>query len=173
MFKYAVRKMYETCRDLLERNELTIDDISIMIPHQANRRIITAAAERLGMSMEKVLVNIDRYGNTTAGTIPLGHPRRHRARTSEEGRHRALRRGRARVHRRRQSLALGLLGLRAPGFGRFTRYCELAVAVAASRMRTPTSFPWGTFSSSMPPGSVCCFVHLLVVDLHLVDAPRL
>ena len=71
VFKYAVRKMYETSRDLLERNQLRINDISVMIPHQANRRIITAAAERLGLSMEKVLVNIDRYGNTTAGTIPL------------------------------------------------------------------------------------------------------
>lgn len=71
VFKYAVRKMFETGRDLLERNQLSIDDISIMIPHQANRRIITAAAERLGLSMDKVLVNIDRYGNTTAGTIPL------------------------------------------------------------------------------------------------------
>ena len=72
VFKYAVRKMYETSRDLLARNALTIDDIAIMIPHQANLRIITAVSDRLGMPPEKVLVNIDRYGNTTAGTIPLG-----------------------------------------------------------------------------------------------------
>jgi 3-oxoacyl-[acyl-carrier-protein] synthase III len=72
VFKYAVRKMFETSRDLLARNGLTIDDIAVMVPHQANKRIITAAAERLGMPEEKVLVNIDRYGNTTAGTIPLG-----------------------------------------------------------------------------------------------------
>jgi 3-oxoacyl-[acyl-carrier-protein] synthase-3 len=72
VFKYAVRKMYETSRDLLARNGLTVDDIAVMVPHQANKRIITAAAERLGMPEEKVLVNIDRYGNTTAGTIPLG-----------------------------------------------------------------------------------------------------
>jgi 3-oxoacyl-[acyl-carrier-protein] synthase-3 len=72
VFKYAVRKMYETSRDLLARNGLTIDDVSIMIPHQANKRIITAAAERLCIPLEKVLINIDRYGNTTAGTIPLG-----------------------------------------------------------------------------------------------------
>ena len=71
VFKYAVRKMYETSRDLLERNQLTINDITVMVPHQANRRIITAAADRLGLPMSKVLVNIDRYGNTTAGTIPL------------------------------------------------------------------------------------------------------
>ena len=71
VFKYATRKMFEVSRELLRRNGLTIDDIAIMIPHQANLRIITAAAERLGMPMEKVLINIDRYGNTTAGTVPL------------------------------------------------------------------------------------------------------
>ncbi len=72
VFKYAVRKMYEVSRDLLARNGLTIDDVAVMVPHQANLRIITAVSERLGMPPEKVLVNIDRYGNTTAGTIPLG-----------------------------------------------------------------------------------------------------
>ena len=72
VFKYAVRKMYETSRDLLARNGLTADDLAVMIPHQANRRIITATADRLGIAPEKVLVNIDRYGNTTAGTIGLG-----------------------------------------------------------------------------------------------------
>jgi 3-oxoacyl-[acyl-carrier-protein] synthase-3 len=71
VFKYAVRKMYETCRDLLARNGLTGEDIAVMIPHQANRRIISAAAERLEIPPEKVLINIDRYGNTTAATIPL------------------------------------------------------------------------------------------------------
>lgn len=71
VFKYAVRKMYEVSRELLERNHVSIDDVSVMIPHQANRRIITATAERLGMPLEKVVINIDRYGNTTAGTIPL------------------------------------------------------------------------------------------------------
>jgi 3-oxoacyl-[acyl-carrier-protein] synthase III len=71
VFKYAVRKMYETCRDLLARNGLTGDDISVMIPHQANIRIINAAADRLGISPSKVMINIDQYGNTTAGTIPL------------------------------------------------------------------------------------------------------
>ena len=63
--------MYEVCHDLLERNGLTADDVTLMIPHQANRRIITAAAERLGLPFEQVIINIDRYGNTTAGTIPL------------------------------------------------------------------------------------------------------
>jgi len=71
VFKYAVRKMYEVCRDLLARNGFTASDVSVMIPHQANRRIITAVAERLGLPCEKVVINIDRYGNTTSATIPL------------------------------------------------------------------------------------------------------
>jgi 3-oxoacyl-[acyl-carrier-protein] synthase-3 len=71
VFKYAVRKMYEVSRDLLERNHLTAGDVAVMIPHQANKRIITNAADRLGIAPEKVLINIDRFGNTTAGTIPL------------------------------------------------------------------------------------------------------
>jgi 3-oxoacyl-[acyl-carrier-protein] synthase-3 len=72
VFKYAVRKMYEVCREILERNHLTVDDLAVMVPHQANKRIIDGAATRLGIPPEKVLINIDRYGNTTAGTIPLG-----------------------------------------------------------------------------------------------------
>jgi 3-oxoacyl-[acyl-carrier-protein] synthase-3 len=71
VFKYATRKMFEASRELLRRNGMTVDDLAIMIPHQANLRIIHAAAERLGIPKEKVLVNIDRYGNTTAATIPL------------------------------------------------------------------------------------------------------
>jgi 3-oxoacyl-[acyl-carrier-protein] synthase-3 len=71
VFKYAVRKMFESCRDLLQRNGLTADDVAVVIPHQANKRIITAAADRLGIAPEKVLINIDRYGNTVAATIPL------------------------------------------------------------------------------------------------------
>jgi 3-oxoacyl-[acyl-carrier-protein] synthase-3 len=71
VFKYAVRKMYESCSALLQRNGLTAADVAVMVPHQANKRIITAATERLGIPPEKVLINIDRYGNTVAGTIPL------------------------------------------------------------------------------------------------------
>lgn len=71
VFKYAVRKMYETCRDLLKRNGLTGQDIAVMIPHQANIRIINGVSERLGVGPEKVMINIQQYGNTTAGTIPL------------------------------------------------------------------------------------------------------
>ena len=71
VFKYAVRKMYESCRELLARNGLTGADVAMVVPHQANRRIISAATERLGVPREKVMINIDRYGNTTAATIPL------------------------------------------------------------------------------------------------------
>ncbi len=71
VFRYAVKKMFEICRDLLEEHNLSASDISILIPHQANRRIITAVAERLGIPCDRVMINIDRYGNTTAATIPL------------------------------------------------------------------------------------------------------
>jgi 3-oxoacyl-[acyl-carrier-protein] synthase-3 len=71
VFKYAVRKMYESCRVLLARHNLTGSDVALFIPHQANIRIITATADRLGLSPDKVMINIERYGNTTAGTIPL------------------------------------------------------------------------------------------------------
>jgi 3-oxoacyl-[acyl-carrier-protein] synthase-3 len=71
VFKYAVTKLYEICRDLLQRHGLTPKDIKLLVPHQANLRIITAAAQRLGLSTEQVIINIDRYGNTTAATIPL------------------------------------------------------------------------------------------------------
>ncbi len=71
VFKYAVRKMYESCRDVLARNGLTGNDVALMVPHQANLRIISSAADRLQIAREKVMVNIERYGNTTAATIPL------------------------------------------------------------------------------------------------------
>jgi 3-oxoacyl-[acyl-carrier-protein] synthase III len=71
VFKYAVTKLYEVCRDLLSRHGLTPLDIKLFIPHQANLRVITAAARRLGLREDQVIVNIDRYGNTTAATIPL------------------------------------------------------------------------------------------------------
>jgi 3-oxoacyl-[acyl-carrier-protein] synthase-3 len=71
VFKYAVRKMAEVSEKILQRNGLTGKDVAAFVPHQANLRIITSAAERLGMPMENVIINIDEYGNTTAGTIPL------------------------------------------------------------------------------------------------------
>ncbi len=71
VFKFAVRRMGEVCRELLQRNGIQPGQIAALVPHQANRRIITACAERLGLPCEKVIINIDKYGNTTSGTIPL------------------------------------------------------------------------------------------------------
>ncbi len=72
VFKYAVRRMADLACELLERNGFSRDDLAMVIPHQANLRIIRAMQERLGVDDARVMVNIDRYGNTTAGTIPLG-----------------------------------------------------------------------------------------------------
>ena len=71
VFKFAVKKMAEICETLLARNGVKASDIDCFIPHQANQRIIKATADRLGLRPESVIINIDRYGNTTAGTIPL------------------------------------------------------------------------------------------------------
>ncbi|NYF81239.1 beta-ketoacyl-ACP synthase III [Granulicella arctica] len=71
VFKVAVRKMAELSETVLVRNELTASEVDCFIPHQANKRIILATAEKLGMPEEKVIINIGEYGNTTAGTIPL------------------------------------------------------------------------------------------------------
>lgn len=72
VFKYAVRRMSEHAVNMLERNGLTSNDLALVVPHQANLRIIRAMQERLGVDDSKVMVNIDHFGNTTAGTIPLG-----------------------------------------------------------------------------------------------------
>jgi 3-oxoacyl-[acyl-carrier-protein] synthase-3 len=72
VFKYAVRRMAELGTCLLERNGFSAKDLALVVPHQANLRIIRAMQERFGLDDSKVMVNIDRYGNTTAGTIPLG-----------------------------------------------------------------------------------------------------
>ncbi len=71
VFKFAVRKTEEICARIMERNRITPADIDLFVSHQANRRIIMSAAERLGLAPDKVIVNIEKYGNTTAGTIPL------------------------------------------------------------------------------------------------------
>jgi len=71
VFKFAVRRMYEVCRDLLARNNIKPEQIRVLIPHQANRRIITATAERLGLTEDQVVINIEDYGNTTSATLPL------------------------------------------------------------------------------------------------------
>ncbi len=71
VFKYAVSRMAEVSESIMKRNNLTVDDVDWLVPHQANLRIIDAAIERTGLSREKVMINIERYGNTSAGTIPL------------------------------------------------------------------------------------------------------
>jgi len=72
VFKYAVRRMSELACQILQRNGLSGRDVALVVPHQANLRIIRAMQERLGVDDSKIIVNIDRYGNTTAATIPLG-----------------------------------------------------------------------------------------------------
>lgn len=71
VFKFAVKGMADVSFELLERNKLTGDDIAWLVPHQANKRIIDATASRMGLPIEKVMLNINRYGNTTSATIPL------------------------------------------------------------------------------------------------------
>lgn len=71
VFKFAVTNMADVSAQLAERNNLTKDNIQWLVPHQANKRIIDATANRVGISEDKVMMNIERYGNTTAGTIPL------------------------------------------------------------------------------------------------------
>lgn len=71
VFKFAVTKMADVSAEIMERNNLTSDDIAYLVPHQANMRIIDATARRMGLERDKVMINIERYGNTTNGTIPM------------------------------------------------------------------------------------------------------
>lgn len=71
VFKYAVRAMEDASRQVLEAANLTLDDVDVLIPHQANIRIVDAVGKRLGISEDKVVVNVDRYGNTSSATIPI------------------------------------------------------------------------------------------------------
>lgn len=71
VFKFAVTNMANVAAEIMDRNGLTSDDVTWLVPHQANKRIIDATSSRMGLGSEKVMVNIDRYGNTTNGTIPL------------------------------------------------------------------------------------------------------
>jgi len=71
VFKFAVRNTEDACRRILERNKVDPSEIDLFVSHQANRRIIMSAAERLGLPEEKVIINIERFGNTTAATVPL------------------------------------------------------------------------------------------------------
>lgn len=71
VFKFAVTNMADVAAEIMDRNQLTSDDVKWLVPHQANKRIIDATASRMGVGAEKVMINIQRYGNTTNGTIPL------------------------------------------------------------------------------------------------------
>lgn len=71
VFKFAVTNMADVSAEILEKNNLTADDVAWLVPHQANKRIIDATARRMGLSDDKVMLNIQKYGNTTSGTIPL------------------------------------------------------------------------------------------------------
>ena len=71
VFKVAVKGMADVAAEIMEKHNLTGDDVAWLVPHQANKRIISATASRMGLSDEKVMLNIERYGNTTAATIPL------------------------------------------------------------------------------------------------------
>ena len=71
VFKSAVKNMADVSAEIMERNNLTADDVAWLVPHQANKRIIDATARRMGVGNEKVMLNIQKYGNTTAGTLPL------------------------------------------------------------------------------------------------------
>ena len=71
VFKFAVTNMADVAAEIMERNNLTSEDVTWLVPHQANKRIIDATASRMGLGSEKVMINIQRYGNTTNGTIPL------------------------------------------------------------------------------------------------------
>ena len=109
VFKFAVRKMAEVCEKLLQRNGLTGKDIDVFIPHQANRRIITNTADRLGMPMDRVIINIDRFGNTTSATIPLAMDTAREEGKLKKGDMVLAGRGGRRVYGRSVATALGVL----------------------------------------------------------------
>jgi len=71
VFKFAVTNMADVAAEIMERNSLSADDVTWLVPHQANKRIIDATASRMGLDTDKVMINIERYGNTTNGTIPI------------------------------------------------------------------------------------------------------
>lgn len=71
VFKFAVKNMADVCAEIMERNDLTAEDVAWLVPHQANLRIINATSERMNLPEEKVMINIQKFGNTTSGTLPL------------------------------------------------------------------------------------------------------
>ena len=109
VFKYAVKKMAELSETLLAKHGVSPDQVQLLIPHQANRRIITATAERLGMPLERVMINLDKYGNTTAATIPLAAKDAIAEGRLKKGRSGFICGGRCGIHGRRQFVALGIL----------------------------------------------------------------
>ena len=109
VFKFAVRRTGDLCERLLKRNNVTAADIDLFVSHQANRRIIEAVADRVGVDRSKVIINIERFGNTTAGTIPLALNDAVEAGRLKKGDLVLDRLGRRRLHGRRASGALGLL----------------------------------------------------------------
>ena len=135
VFKFAVRKTEEISRRILERNGLTPADLDLFVSHQANRRIIQAATEKLGVDSDKVIINIERFGNTTAATIPLALNDAVCVGPPEEGRSRAARLGRRRFHGRRRARAMGILVMRT-GSGR-----ARGTSVAATEVRSVATMP--------------------------------
>jgi 3-oxoacyl-[acyl-carrier-protein] synthase-3 len=85
VFKVAVRSLCEAGEEALAANELTADSVDLLIPHQANRRILEATAKRLGVPLEKVMVNVDRVGNTSAASIPIALDEAHRGGRIKQG----------------------------------------------------------------------------------------
>ena len=85
VFKYAVNKMSEVSKEIIEKNELSTNNIKLFIPHQANQRIIDATAKKCGLNVDQVFVNIDKYGNTTAGTIPIAIDEAHKLNLLKSG----------------------------------------------------------------------------------------
>jgi 3-oxoacyl-[acyl-carrier-protein] synthase-3 len=79
VFRWAVRLVADTVVDVLRRAEMGLEDVDLFIPHQANRRIIESAADYLGIPMAKIAINLDRYGNTSAGSIPLALDEAHKS----------------------------------------------------------------------------------------------
>ncbi len=85
VYKYAVKLMADVSSRLLQRNGLTTEDLQLFVPHQANLRIINSSVDRLKLRPEQVLINIDRYANTTAATIPIGLAEAHRSGRIKKG----------------------------------------------------------------------------------------
>jgi len=132
VFKFAVRKMALLCEEILKRNNIKGSEIDAFIPHQANKRIITATADRLSMRPEAVIVNIEEFGNTTAGTIPLAmETARQQGKLKREPGAAGF--GRCRIYQWSDAAALGVLrqGLR----------CQVS-GVRKSRSRVSGNHGW-------------------------------